>query len=83
VALCVTLASDGTLVPTGEPMDACSGYALVSGSEFSLVQAINTAFLTVPDPATLSGWASGPFILVVGLYIAARYAGTIVNMFGR
>lgn len=83
MSLCVALAPDGSLVPTGETVDACSGYVLVSGSEYSLIQAINTAFLAVPDAVTLSGWAVGPCVLIVTVYLAARFAGSIVNVFGR
>jgi len=46
------------------------------------VTAINAA-LAVPDAVTVASWATGPFILVVTVYLAARLAGSIVDMFGR
>ena len=80
MAVCVALDSNGTLTPTGEDVSACTGYVLLSGSEYSMVGAINTA-LGVPDSTTAMGWFMGPFSLVVVLYVAARMAGSVVNMF--
>lgn len=80
MAQCVTLNSDGTLSPTGEDVSACSGYVLLSGSEYAMVGAIHEA-LGVPDATQAMGWFMGPFSLVVFLYVAARCAGSVVNMF--
>lgn len=82
MALCVAMNSDGTLSPTGEYVSACTGYVLLSGSEYSLVNAVNSAF-GVPSLEETTGWFVGPFVLVVGLYLAARSAGVIVGVFRR
>ena len=80
MALCVVMNPDGSLSPTGEPVESCSGYVLLSGSEYAMVGAIDQA-LGVPDSTQATGWFMGPFSLVVFLYVAARCAGSVVNMF--
>ena len=80
MAQCVALNADGTLSPTGEDVSSCSGYVLLSGSEYALVGAIGQA-LGVPDATTAMSWFVGPFSLVVFFYVAARCAGSVVNMF--
>jgi len=80
VAQCVALNSDGTLTATADSAAACPGYVLLSGSEYAMVGAIDQA-LGVPDSTQAMGWFMGPFTLVVFLYVAARCAGSVVNMF--
>lgn len=82
MALCVVMNADGSLSPTGEPVASCSGYVLLSGSEYSMVGAIDQA-LGVPDSTQAMGWFVGPFSLVVGLYIVARMAGAPIQVFKR
>ena len=80
MAQCVVLNADGTLAATSDSPSACTGYVLLSSGEYAMVGAIDQA-LGVPDSTTAMGWFMGPFSLVVFLYVAARCAGSVVNMF--
>lgn len=80
MALCVALQSDGTLVPTGQPVDACTGYVLVSSSEYGVYEAVQQA-LQMPDKETALGWFGGCLSMVVFLYVACRLAGSVANIF--
>lgn len=81
MAICVSLnASSGTLAPTGEPVAQCSGYVMVSGSEYGVYQSLQTA-LAAPSPATASGWFFGAWGAVMVSYIAGRFVGSILSMF--
>ncbi len=80
MALCVALQSDGTLVPTGQPVDACTGYVLVSSSEYGVYGAVQQ-FLGMPDKEVVLGWFSGCLSLIVFLYVASRMAGSVANVF--
>lgn len=80
MALCVALQQDGTLLPTGEPVESCTGYVLASGSEHSFYALAYQAFAT-PTPEQAAGWFVGSFGAVLVFYIAARMVGSVVNMF--
>lgn len=80
MALCVALQPDGTLVPTGQPVEACTGYVLVSGSEHSFYALVHQAFAT-PTPEQAAGWFVGCAGAVIVWFVAARLAGTVATMF--
>ncbi|KAF1727759.1 hypothetical protein CSC76_09230 [Pseudoxanthomonas mexicana] len=80
MALCVALQPDGTLVPTGQAVDACTGYVLVSSSEHAVYGLINQAF-AVPTPEQAAGWFVGTFGFVVTMYLVARMTGAVANFF--
>jgi len=80
MALCVVLNSDGTLTPTGEAVSECTGYVMVSGSEYGVYQAVNGAFAT-PMPDQAAGWFFGCWGSVMVCFIAARITGTVISMF--
>ncbi len=80
MAICVALQADGTLVPTGESVDQCTGYVLVSGSEYGLMQAVNTAF-AAPTTEQATSYFVGTFGIVVFFFVAARMAGSVAAMF--
>lgn len=80
MAVCVALQVDGTLIPTGEAVEACTGYVLVSGSEHSFYALVNQVFAT-PDPEIAAGWFVGALGAVMFWFVAARIAGTVVAMF--
>lgn len=80
MALCVTLNSDGTLTPTGQPVSECTGYVMVSGSEYGVYQSIDTAF-AAPTPEVASGWFFGCWGAVMVSFIAARCVGSVLSMF--
>ncbi|PZU29336.1 MAG: hypothetical protein DI584_03130 [Stenotrophomonas sp.] len=80
MALCVALAQDGTLIPTGQPVGECTGYVLVSSSEHAVYGLINQVFAT-PTPEQAAGWFSASFGAVVGMFVVARIAGTVANFF--
>lgn len=80
MALCVTLQSDGTLVPTGQPVAECSGYVLTSAAEYGVYGVVQRAF-EFPDAETALTWFSGTLGLILFLYTAMRMAGALANVF--
>lgn len=80
MGICVALQEDGTLVPTGESVDTCSGYVLVSGSEHEFYSLVHQ-MLDVPTPDRAAGWFVGALGAVMFWYVAARMAGSVVAMF--
>lgn len=80
MALCVALQPDGTLVPTGQPVDACTGYVLVSSAEHSFYALVHQAF-AVPTPEQAAGWFVGTCGAVIFWFVAARIAGTVASVF--
>lgn len=82
MALCIQIASDGTVYSTGEAVEACSGYVLMSGSEFQTHTVIERLF-DWPDPAYAAGWFTGAFSIVMGCYLVGRLVGAVSNMFNN
>lgn len=80
MATCVTLNADGTLTPTGQTVDQCTGYVLVSGSEYGVYQVLQTAF-AAPTPDQAAGWFFGSWGVVIIMYLAARCVGAVLSMF--
>ncbi len=80
MALCVVLNTDGTLTPTGEAVEACTGYVLVSSSEHSFYAMVHQAFDT-PDAETAAGWFVGALGAVMFWFVVGRIAGSVVAMF--
>jgi hypothetical protein len=80
MAICVVVNSDGTLAPTGQAVSECTGYVMVSGSEYGVYQALQQA-LAAPTPEQASGWFFGAWGAVMVMYIAARFVGTVLSMF--
>lgn len=78
--LCVALQADGTLVPTGEPVEACTGYVLVSGSEHSFYALAYQAFGS-PSTEQAASWFVGSFGLVLVCFVLGRMAGSVAGMF--
>lgn len=80
MALCVALAQDGTLIPTGQPVLECTGYVLVSSSEHAVYGLINQAF-AIPTPEQAAGWFVGSAGVVILWFLVARIAGRVANFF--
>lgn len=80
MAVCVVVNPDGTLSQTGQPVAECTGYVMVSGSEYGVYQALNTAF-SAPSPAEASGWFIGAWGIVMVFYLSGRIVGSVVSMF--
>lgn len=80
MALCVALNSDGTLSQTGQPVSECTGYVMVSSSEYGVYQAVQDAF-AVPTPEQASAWFAASWGCVVVMFIVARLVGSVVSMF--
>lgn len=78
--LCVALQADGTLVATGQTVDACTGYVMLSGSEYAVQNWLATAFAT-PTPEQAAGWFVGCFGVVLVSYICGRWAGQVLSVF--
>lgn len=82
MALCVALQADGTLVATGEDVSACTGYVLVSGSEYSVMELVNQAFAT-PTAEQAAGWFVGSAGAVLTWFLVARLAGSVGGFFNK
>ncbi|MET4567816.1 hypothetical protein [Rhodanobacter soli] len=80
MAQCVVLNADGTLTPTGQTVGECTGYVLVSGSEYGVYQVVQDAF-SAPTSDQALGWFFGAWGLVMVMYLAARCVGAVVSMF--
>lgn len=80
MALCVTLNADGTLTQTGDSVDQCAGYVLVSGSEYGVFQVVQDS-LSMPTPEVMAEWFSAPFFMAVSLHFVAMFVGKIAGFF--
>ncbi len=80
MALCVVVNPDGTLTATGQVVAECTGYVMVSGSEYGVYQSVNTA-LAAPSSSEASGWFFGAGGAVMVFYISARCVAAVVGMF--
>lgn len=80
MALCVALQPDGTLVPTGQPVEACTGYVLVSGSEHNFYALVQQLFQP-PETEVVAGWFVGALGAVIFWFVVARIAGRVASMF--
>lgn len=80
MALCVTLQSDGTLVPTGQPVSECTGYVLVSSAEHGVYEVVNKAFGT-PTPEQAAGWFLGALGAVMFWFLVSRMVGSVAGIF--
>lgn len=75
---CVVLNADGTLTPTGQPVEACAGYVLVSSSEHATMTVIETLF-DWPEPEIAQSWFIGAFAFVLGCNVLASIVGSVVS----
>jgi len=82
VAQCVTLNSDGTLTPTGQAVSECTGYVMVSGSEYGVYQALQTA-LAMPSADEASTFFIGTLGLVMFFFLVSRQVGAVAGFFSR
>lgn len=80
MAICIAIATDGTVVPTGEAVEACSGYVLLSGSEHAAHTVIDR-LLDWPEGSVAATWLVGSFGFVLGSYLIAKLVGSVVSMF--
>lgn len=82
MALCVTLNTDGTLTPTGQDVADCTGYVMVSSSEYGVYQAVNTAF-AAPQPSDAMAWFAGGCSTVFFFYIVSYLCGRVASFFDK
>ena len=82
MALCVALQPDGTLLPTGQAVDGCTGYVLVSGSEYGVYQVVQQA-LGMPTTEQAAAWFAGTFSAVLLCFLVGRLAGSVATFFGK
>jgi len=80
MALCVALAADGTLIPTGQPVAECAGYVLVSASEYGVYEVVQQA-LAMPTPEEALKWFTACCGGVIVWFVVGRMAGTVATMF--
>lgn len=77
--ICVALQANGTLIPTGEAVEACTGYVLNSGSEHAIYQTLIDLF-SWPTPEVATSWLMGAFILILTMNAAGYITGAVVKM---
>lgn len=80
MAVCVALQADGTLVPTGQSVGECSGYVLVSGSEYSVYALVQEAF-AMPSKEDAVAWSTACCGVVIVWFVLGRLAGSVAGMF--
>lgn len=80
MALCVALAQDGTLIPTGQPVGECTGYVLVSGSEHGVYEVVQQV-LAMPTTEQALTWFTTCCGVVIFWFVAGRIAGSVSSMF--
>lgn len=83
MALCVVMNPDGTLVATGEAVEACTGYVLQSGSEYAAYQnsvGYLTSIFEWPEPSVLSGWVVASFGFILVMNAVGSITGSVVKM---
>lgn len=78
MALCVTLLADGTLQPTGEPVEACAGYVMQSASEHAAGD-LWAQLLAVPSPEIGGTWLVGSFGFVLVMNVVGSMTGAVVK----
>jgi hypothetical protein len=82
MSLCVALQADGTLTQTGQAVETCTGYVLVSSAEYGGLQFAANVF-AMPTQDEANAVALYVFGAILTLYIAGRCAGAVVAMFSR
>lgn len=75
---CVLLAADGTLIATGQPVNECAGYVLLSGTEHGLLSILVDLF-KAPDPETLIAVLVATFGFVLVCNVVAYMTGAVVK----
>lgn len=80
MAECVTLNTDGTLTPTGQTVGQCTGFVLVSGSEYGVYQMVQDVFC-IPQVSDVTGWFCGAWGCVVFFYVMSRCVGAVARVF--
>jgi len=79
MAVCVVLAADGTLHPTGQPAAECGGYVLASAAENAQATVLQEIFKW-PQPEVAAAFFSAAFGLVLALNVAGYVVGAVVKM---
>lgn len=83
MGICVTLQADGTLAPTGEAVESCTGYVLVTGSEQAALTTNVESLAAVfewPTPEVLSSWVVAAFGFVLVMNVVGYITGAVVKM---
>ena len=80
MALCVTINADGTLSATGESVSECTGYVMVSSSEYAVYSTLQAA-LAMPTTDDALSWFGGTFSLVLVFFVVARIGVKVAAMF--
>lgn len=84
MGLCVDLLANGTLAAVTLPPESpdCTGYVLVTATEFANSQVIHHLF-SIPTQEQLQAAFSLGFVLPMTAYLAAYCVARIVSMFDR
>lgn len=75
---CVTLNADGTLTPTGQPVEQCAGYVLVSSTEHGQMSFLNDLF-KAPDQAAANAVLVAAFGFVLVCNVVGSMVGSVVK----
>lgn len=79
MALCVVLAPDGTLHPTGQGLEQCAGYALVTSHEASQLAVIDRLF-EKPSPEAATALVSLIAGSIISAFLLGRALGKPANL---
>jgi len=82
MSLCVALAENGTLIPTGQPVSECAGYVLVSAAEHGIYEVVQQA-LAMPTAEDAMKWFTACCGAVIVWFVVGRMAGSVASMFDK
>lgn len=82
MALCVQLDNNGRLSPTGQSVDDCTAYVLLSPVEANANIMITQA-LQPPSAADAALFITAPFSFILGCFVIGRIVGLMSNFFNR
>ena len=78
MSICVQLAPDGTLQPTGTPVSECAGYVLVDATQHAQMAFLAELFKW-PEPNVAASWIVGAFGFVLVCNVVGSIVGSVVK----
>lgn len=78
MSICVHLASDGSLQPTGTPVSECAGYVLIDATEHAQMSFLADLFKW-PEADIAASWLVGTFGFVIVCNVVASMVGSVVK----
>jgi len=79
MGLCVALETNGTLTPTGQSAADCTGYMLVTPSDYAQLSTLDALF-SMPDPTTAAAYFTWINVSIIGAFVLGRMCAKPVNV---